>query len=708
MSNIIDSIQLSGTVYTIQGSGGGSGNPTVELTQAEYDALVSAGTVAQDTYYIITDAPEVNPNDYVKKVDNNASGYTDTAIFGNKEYKYADAYNETIYWNAGTYDGSNGRYQVGYAQIYIGSNTITSVYFFAGTSNGVITANTSSSSQYVTIELVNGELAVTPNSGYYWAGIYDSNRGTHNTKKVYSSGQSKNVIENTIYDVLDTRNEQIINLNNNMITSITTTVSDGYLSTNIRTKIFNGGNQSSVLTSSTINYNNGLNVQFSSTTEEQKVLNTGSNAYYSLFNARYDTTKSYHDLTIVMNSGYTGSYTEPTFSFQFLTSDGTTRSGELSFAYNVANNSITWLHEGWGTYVTVTDTLSTDYTINFTANDGYLICYFGSNNGSIGGVDVTRPYEFVTNLITATSYIHPGQDIIDDLYANKQDTLSAGTGISIVDNVISATGGGGGGGGMSSGEVQTMIDESISGKVDTSAITSSVTSASTDNEIPTAKAVYDAIPTGGTGGGKAISAGTNISVTTGETADTVSCTLPITATSIVFDTISVGQGSGGGSYNTLIGANARCDTNYGHNVFLVAQQSNNSATGAYVNGTNNVIIGSMKNGYLSFKIPSFSTSQSVVIGGGEMSTDKNNSLAIGYNANVSGTTKTNINNQLTIDTSNQVYISNSANTSTYCVQEKIETTEAALGGLKLVKLTQSAYDALSPNYDSNTLYVIVN
>lgn len=31
-----------------------------------------------------------------------------------------------------------------------------------------------------------------------------------------------------------------------------------------------------------------------------------------------------------------------------------------------------------------------------------------------------------------------------------------------------------------------------------------------------------------------------------------------------------------------------------------------------------------------------------------------------------------------------------------------------LGGLKLVKLTQSAYDALSPNYDNNTLYVIVN
>lgn len=31
-----------------------------------------------------------------------------------------------------------------------------------------------------------------------------------------------------------------------------------------------------------------------------------------------------------------------------------------------------------------------------------------------------------------------------------------------------------------------------------------------------------------------------------------------------------------------------------------------------------------------------------------------------------------------------------------------------LGGMKIVKLTQSAYDALSPNYDSNTIYFIVN
>lgn len=231
---------------------------------------------------------------------------------------------------------------------------------------------------------------------------------------------------------------------------------------------------------------------------------------------------------------------------------------------------------------------------------------------------------------------------------------------------------------------------------------------------------------GGSGGGKAIEAGTNISITTGETADTINCTLPITANVNVFNTVSVGQGSGGGSYNTLIGVNAKCDTSYGHNVFLVAQNSSNSSQGSYVNGKNNVIIGSIKNGYLDFNIQSFTTSNSVVIGGGGISTDKDNSVAIGYQANVSGTTKTNINNQLTIDTSNQVYIYNKDNTEMICLQDQLgggggtvdteitsastnPVTSAAIynqfGGLKLVKLTQSEYDALSTK-DSSTLYII--
>lgn len=43
---------------------GGSGSNIIELTQAQYDALVSGGTVDPDALYIITDAAEVNLSGY--------------------------------------------------------------------------------------------------------------------------------------------------------------------------------------------------------------------------------------------------------------------------------------------------------------------------------------------------------------------------------------------------------------------------------------------------------------------------------------------------------------------------------------------------------------------------------------------------------------------------------------------------------------------
>ena len=80
MSNVIDKIQVSGVTYDIGGTGGG-GNPTVELTQAEYDALVTAGTVSADTYYIITDAQAGDLTNYYTKTETNTllGGKADTA-----------------------------------------------------------------------------------------------------------------------------------------------------------------------------------------------------------------------------------------------------------------------------------------------------------------------------------------------------------------------------------------------------------------------------------------------------------------------------------------------------------------------------------------------------------------------------------------------------------------------------------------------------
>lgn len=237
-------------------------------------------------------------------------------------------------------------------------------------------------------------------------------------------------------------------------------------------------------------------------------------------------------------------------------------------------------------------------------------------------------------------------------YNDLTNKLSAGTNITIVDNVISATSG---------------------------------------------------------GGGKAVSGGTNISITTGETADTINCKIPYSDVIYYNSDIILGKEMPSVSdYNRVLYGKkiqSRENQSFSHSIGIGVPPSNNSSDYNELYGSQSIGIGGFKIGngsqYSNF------VNGCVAIGYGAK-TRINNAVAIGHGTEASGTTKTNINNQLKIDTSNQVYISNSANTSTYCLQEKIETTEAALGGLKLVKLTQSAYDALSPDYDANTLYVIVN
>lgn len=61
--SVIDSIQISGTIYTLSAQTSG-GNNVVELTQAEYDALVTGGTVDPTAFYIITDAQPTDISQY--------------------------------------------------------------------------------------------------------------------------------------------------------------------------------------------------------------------------------------------------------------------------------------------------------------------------------------------------------------------------------------------------------------------------------------------------------------------------------------------------------------------------------------------------------------------------------------------------------------------------------------------------------------------
>lgn len=248
---------------------------------------------------------------------------------------------------------------------------------------------------------------------------------------------------------------------------------------------------------------------------------------------------------------------------------------------------------------------------------------------------------------------------------------------------------------ITSAQCQTQINNSISGKQDTLSAGTNIT-------------IVDNVISAEGGGGKAVTGGTNISVVTGETADTINCKIPYSDVVYTKSDIILGKDMPSVSdYERVYFGKriaARANGSFSYSIGIGVPPSTNSSDYNELYGSQSIGIGGFKIGngsqYSNF------VSGCVAIGYGAK-TRINDAVAIGRDTEASGTTKTNINNQLTIDTSNQVYISNSANTSTYCLQEKIENTETALGGLKLVKLSQSEYDSLATK-DNSTLYVIVN
>ena len=261
---------------------------------------------------------------------------------------------------------------------------------------------------------------------------------------------------------------------------------------------------------------------------------------------------------------------------------------------------------------------------------------------------------------------------------------------------------------------------------------------------------------GGSGGGKAVSGGTNISITTGDTADTINCTLPITAGTnsngkgiIIGDSectakglyaISLGHSSdAGGNYSFCNGSNSSangsmsfsygngCNSNYDYT--LMFGFSNRSTKQQQYSFGRNL---HPKN-ELEFSFGTYNKSYSASTTFGHSG---NTMFSIGNGYDFSSTH--NWHNAFEVRQNGDIYIANTNDTSitgdkAYSLYPMIKlqdalggggtvdteitsastnpVTSAAIynqfGGLKLVKLTQSEYDALSTK-DSNTLYVIVN
>ena len=247
------------------------------------------------------------------------------------------------------------------------------------------------------------------------------------------------------------------------------------------------------------------------------------------------------------------------------------------------------------------------------------------------------------------------------------------------------------------------------------------------------------------GGGKAIEAGRGISVTTGETADTVSLNLPISAGT---GTNSIVEGhtnnKASGSYSHAEGKGTTASGPWGSHAegsstvasggyshaegYSTTASSNFSHTeGYYTKTTNESEHASGKYNVSSKASTTFGNSGNTLfsVGNGTADNARHNAFEIRQNGDIYLTKDgqdVKLQDQLggssiTVDTALDSGSTNPVqNKVIYNKIDEVEQVTAAglnalndkFDGLKLKKLTQEQYDALSGNTDSNTLYVIVN
>ena len=176
------------------------------------------------------------------------------------------------------------------------------------------------------------------------------------------------------------------------------------------------------------------------------------------------------------------------------------------------------------------------------------------------------------------------------------------------------------------------------------------------------------------GGGATYSAGYGINI---DTANTISFNMPITCTTNTNDNITIGNGTNNGYWSLLVG-NDMSITNSTGSIGLCV--SDMSIGGSSISGnTRGVLIGCQN----TIKGGDISVGGGVAIGDRNQSTDGgivigtnskasgSSTVAIGLSANATGTTKMNLNNQIKVDTNNQIYIKDKTNTTEICLQDAL-------------------------------------
>lgn len=423
MSNIITDIQVSGVTYTLSAETGGGG-----ITSGEVQTMIDQSISGK-----------------VNVSDNEVSGHTlwgtpDVTTY-NWSYYNTKGYNEFIvsYVTQYSNSGSLNLYEYTLPSGSMGSQ----ITFSLSSNNYAITSFTKTldaNNIVETAELVDGKLHVKLINGH---GVYCMYKSYGHSVKfplvTIESGQTADVVEGGVYEALDAIQGQIPS---NILSKVLVQPNEnGGLVTYSSGSTGNSSDNVVLYDNKTLKciQNYGLYVNFSGATSHDAYLNIGTSSYCQI-PSTYPSSYSlaYRYCILEFNSSYTGFSTSTNINVYLYDSSNNNLLANL--VYDVTQNT---LSQTGGTAITIEQVGAYSYKLSSTS---YRIRYMQNNNCSIVGVDATNKNNYIITGVRVPTNDYNGQEIIDDIYTklgNKQDTLSAGTGISISGNVISATGGGG-------------------------------------------------------------------------------------------------------------------------------------------------------------------------------------------------------------------------------------------------------------------------
>lgn len=545
MPNIIDSIQISSSTFDVRDK---SATTVVNLTQEQYDNLPSSAKTA-NVLYNITDATAGDLSQYWTsaqtqsaiteatsgkadtiyvdqsvsgKVDittfNTYSGSVETALSGKQDTLVSGTniktINNTSILGSGNIDIQGG----GGKAVSAGTNISITTGETADTIN--CTLNISNGTGTKSIKIGDGVTASgtlsfaqgdDANASGNWSTAFGRGKSTQNYAFSANSGQAKKGYSSAFGASIANNTYGFATGAGSNANGHSSFVSGWYTNSNNNYEAAFGNYNNSVSASTT--FGDSGNTLFS-------VGNgTANNARHNAFEIRQngDIYLSLNGQDVKLQDQLGGGGGITSGEVQTMIDESISgKTDESAFTAHTADTTIhvssseknTWNNKSdfSGSYNDLTDKPTIPTSVSQLTNDsGYITNGDAQSqiDSSISGkADTSAVTQDIAaavsgKLDTSTFEVYSGN--VETALSGKQDTLSAGTNITIVDNVISAEG----------------------------------------------------------GGGKAVTGGTNISVTTGETADTINCTLNISNGTGGMSIKSLGATSASANHAAAFGQNTK-------------------------------------------------------------------------------------------------------------------------------------------------------